>query len=45
MRAKRETSHDPGIRLDEHLGLVVAHDGAALIPAGYQRLLVWENHE
>ncbi len=42
---RKGTQHDPGIRLEEHPGLVVAHDTAALIPAGYQGLLVRENHE
>ncbi|NQT12478.1 MAG: hypothetical protein HQ582_07010, partial [Planctomycetes bacterium] len=30
------------IRLDEHPGPIVVHNGIPLIPAGYQGLLVWE---
>lgn len=33
------------LQLEEHPGLVVVHDGTALIPAGYQGLLVWEMGE
>jgi hypothetical protein len=40
---------DPGspqlvakLQLDEHPGLIAVHEGTAVIPAGYQGLLVWD---
>ncbi len=30
------------LQLDEHPGPIVVHNGAAVIPAGYQGLLVWD---
>jgi len=31
-----------GVQLDEHPGPIAVHDGIAVIPAGYQGLLVWD---
>ena len=32
------------LQLDEHLGLIVLHNGKIVIPAGYQGLVVWDGH-